>query len=239
MQQQRRQHPDQRGPPPPRFDQRGPPPQGPPGQRGPPRFNQGGPPPASQHDPYRSQSLMSAPRPQMYQPPPSAYQQAPMQPTRQAAYAPPNSARTTAQGRIVPERHEDRSMSMTGGYTQDRDAHQTMSGRVIPNRRAPATDMPDTNGGPSPYSYNAPGAQTRTTSMASSTGGGDHGRSMSMASSIAPTLTPSESDASTLVQRPSRSKSIESQRPGTSAGRIRPPLVYPALISRVADCFQQ
>lgn len=130
-------------------------------------------------------------------------------------------------------------MSMTGGYTQDRDAHQTMSGRVIPNRRAPAADMPDTNGGQNPYSYNAPGAQTRTTSMASSTGGGDHGRSMSMASSIAPTLTPSESDASTLVQRPSRSKSIESQRPGTSAGRIRPPLVYPALISRVADCFQQ
>ncbi|KAK0390847.1 hypothetical protein NLU13_0350 [Sarocladium strictum] len=238
MQQQRRQYPDQRGPPPPRFDQRSPP-QASPGPRGgPPRFNQGGPPPAMHHDPYRSQSLMSAPRPQMYQPPPSSYQQAPMHPTRQAAYSPhSNSARTTAQGRIVPERHEDRSMSMTGGYTQDRDAHQTMSGRVIPNRRAPA-ELPDVNGGSHPYGYNAPGAQTRTTSMASSTGGGDHGRSMSMASSIAPTLTPSESDASTLVQRPSRSKSIESQRPNT-AGRIRPPLVYPALLSRVADCFQQ
>lgn len=130
-------------------------------------------------------------------------------------------------------------MSMTGPYhPQDRDAHQTMSGRVIPNRRAPA-EMPPTNGYPAPNGAypNNPGSQTRTASMVSSTAG-DHARSMSMASSIAPTITPSESDASTLVQRPSRSKSIESERPMT-ATKIRPPLVYPALLSRVGECFRK
>lgn len=131
-------------------------------------------------------------------------------------------------------------MSMTGSYhPQDRDAHQTMSGRVIPNRRAPA-ELPSTNGYQSPNGSipSAPGTQTRTTSMASSNSGADHSRSMSMASSIAPTITPSESDAGTLVHRPSRSKSIESERPPT-ATKIRPPLVYPALLSRVAECFRR
>lgn len=129
---------------------------------------------------------------------------------------------------------------MTGSYhPQDRDSHQTMSGRVIPNRRAPL-DSPATNGFPTSNGGlpSTPGSQTRTTSMASSNGGGDHSRSMSMASSIAPTITPSESDASTLVQRPSRSRSIESERPHT-ATKIRPPLVYPALLSRVAECFRR
>lgn len=192
-------------------------------------------------DPYRSQSLASAPRPQMYHPPPNTYsQQATANQMRHAPYAHQNSARTTAQGRVVPERHEDRAMSLTGSYPpQDRDPHQTMSGRVIPNRRTPA-ELPAANGYPaSTSSYgNVPGSQTRTPSMASSNGGSDHGRTMSMASTIAPTIAPSESDAGTLVQRPSRSKSVESERPPT-ASKIRPPLVYPALISRVAECFRR
>lgn len=177
----------------------------------------------------------------MYHPPPSSYQQqSPASHFRHAQYSHQASARTTAQGRVVPERHEDRSMSMTGAYhAQDRDAHQTMSGRVIPNRRAP-TDGPMANGYP-PQSGGYPGApssQTRTTSMASSTGGPEHARPMSMASSIAPPIAASESDAGTLVQRPSGSKSVESERPPT-ATKIRPPLVYPALLSRVAECFRQ
>lgn len=175
----------------------------------------------------------------MYNQPPSNYQQAPANHFRQAPYA-QQSSRTTAQGRVVPERHEDRTMSLAGSYhPQDRDAHQTMSGRVIPNRRVPS-EQPTSNGYPSPNGSmsNNPGIQTRTTSMVSSNSGADHSRSMSMASSIAPTITPSESDASTLVQRPSRSKSIESDRPHT-ATKIRPPLVYPALLSRVAECFKK
>ncbi|KAK7422334.1 RHO1 GDP-GTP exchange protein 2 [Neonectria magnoliae] len=238
--QQRRPYPGQGGQAPPRMDHRGPPLQAArtPAQR----FYQGNPAPgpAMNSDPYRSQSLASGPRPQMYNQPPNNYQQAPANQFRQAPYANQNSARTTAQGRVVPERHEDRAMSMTGSYPpQDRDAHQTMSGRVIPNRRAP-TELPATNGYSNSISgiANVPGTQTRTPSMASSNGGSDHMRTMSMASTIAPTITPSESDAGTLVHRPSRSKSVESDRPPT-ATKIRPPLVYPALLSRVGECFRR
>jgi RHO1 GDP-GTP exchange protein 1/2 len=192
-------------------------------------------------DPYRSQSLASAPRPQMYNPPPSSYQQPAANHFRQPPYSHQSQARTTAQGRVVPERHEERSMSMTGSYhPQDRDPHQTMSGRVIPNRRAPA-ELPATNGYPSHTDgYQATNNNpARSQSMASSTGGGqEHSRTMSMASSIAPTITPTESDSSTIVARPSRSKSIESERPHT-ATKIRPPLVYPAMLSKVSECFRK
>lgn len=61
---------------------------------------------------------------------------------------------------------------------------------------------------------------------------------MSMASTIAPTVTQSDySDTKTLVHRPSLSRSVDGERPPTA--KIRPPLVYPALLSRVAECFQQ
>ncbi|KAM6535168.1 RHO1 GDP-GTP exchange protein 2, variant 2 [Fusarium falciforme] len=237
QQQQRRPYPGPGGPAPPRMEHRGPAPSQAAGARTPAqRFYQGGPGPgpAMNSDPYRSQSLASAPRQPMYHPPPSSYQQSANH-FRQAPYSHQNSARTTAQGRVVPERHEDRAMSLTGNYHPLGDAHQTMSGRVIPNRRAPG-ELPTTNGYSNSHPQ-APGAQTRTASMVSS-GTGDHNRTMSMASTIAPTITPSESDASTLVHRPSRSKSIESERPPT-ATKIRPPLVYPALLSRVAECFRR
>lgn len=237
QQQQRRPYPGPGGPAPPRMEHRGPPPSQAAGARTPAqRFYQGGPGPgpAMNSDPYRSQSLASAPRQPMYHPPPSSYQQSANH-FRQAPYSHQNSARTTAQGRVVPERHEDRAMSLTGNYHPLGDAHQTMSGRVIPNRRAPG-ELPATNGYPNSHPQ-APGAQTRTASMVSSSAG-DHSRTMSMASTIAPTIAPSESDASTLAHRPSRSKSIESERPPT-ATKIRPPLVYPALLSRVAECFRR
>lgn len=145
----------------------------------------------------------------------------------------------TAQGRVVPERHDDRSMSMTGYPPPDRDAHQTMSGRVIPNRaRTPSNETPIING----YSnYNgstpAPGTATRTMSMASSTVAGDHSRTMSMASTI--TTSDFPSDSKDLMHRPSVSSRStgESDRPPTA--KVRTPLVYPALLSRVAEKFQQ
>ncbi|PHH75428.1 hypothetical protein CDD80_2381 [Ophiocordyceps camponoti-rufipedis] len=247
QQQQQQQQPPRRpytgagGPPPPRFEAR-PSPQAAAMRYQPQRSYQNAPAPALNSDPYRSQSLASMPRPQIYHPPPSSYQQqhSPANHSRYAQYGQQNSARTTAQGRVVPERHEDRTMSMTGGgfHPQDRDAHQTMSGRVIPNRRAPSDTA---NGYPlqgAAYS-NMPGAQTRATGMSSPTGtSSDHSRTMSMASSIAPTIVASDSDPSTPTQRPSRSKSIESERPPT-ATKIRPPLVYPALLSRVAECFRR
>ncbi|KAG7138264.1 Rho1 guanine nucleotide exchange factor 1 like protein [Verticillium longisporum] len=234
------------GPPPPRPDSRGAP-QGAAGARtAAQRFHQGGPAPSMMNDPYRSQSLASAPRQPQYQPPPSAYQQqAPANAFRHAPYN-PNSSRTTAQGRVVPERHDDRSMSMTGGFPpQERDgqhsSYQTMSGRVIPNRRAPV-ELPTSNSVPNTGYSNggyppAPGSQTRTTSMVSSSA--DTQRTMSMASTITIPVTPADSDT-TLGHRPSMStksvKSTDGERPPT--GKIRAPLVYPAMLSRVAECFQ-
>ncbi|KAI5861073.1 CNH-domain-containing protein [Durotheca rogersii] len=239
--------PDRRpypGPPPqgpPRLDSRGPPPQQPgyPPRNPGPRYYQGGPGagsgPAMRDDPYRSQSLASVPRQPMYQPPPGSYQS-----PQNSLRSPPSgtmSSRTTAQGRVVPERYDDRSMSMTGHFPE-RDAHQMMSGRVIPNRaRAPSNEVPMPNGNTSGYPglIPTPGTATRTMSMASSTLGGDHSRTMSMASTIVPETSEARQQ---LVHRPSiSSRSIEGERPPTA--KIRPPLVYPALLSRVAECFRQ
>lgn len=115
-------------------------------------------------------------------------------------------------------------------YSQDRDQHQTMSGRVIPNRRTSS----GSHDAPAYHQYapgpRSPATQTRTTSMASSTTAGDAGRTMSMAS----TIVPSERTDS-LQHRPSVTKSVGS---GTG-GRRKSPLVYPALISRVAECFRE
>lgn len=137
---------------------------------------------------------------------------------------------------------------MTGYNSHDRDSHQTMSGRVIPNRRPPGAsptsqEPPNMANGYGMPAYSAtPGSQTRTTSMASSTGGGgggdNNGRSMSMASTIAPSVVPSEKTEVQLAHRPSiSSSSISGDRPPTA--KIRPPIVYPALLSRVAECFRQ
>ncbi|KAG5927487.1 hypothetical protein E4U42_002197 [Claviceps africana] len=241
--QPRRPYPGPGGPLPPRLESRGPPPPQPVGVRyGPHGTSQGpGPRPALNSDPYRSQSLVSAPRQQLYQPSPTPYQQSPANQFRHAAYSNQASARTTAQGRIVPERHhEDRSMTMSGAYyPMPGDAHQTMSGRIIPNRRAPNDASMSGGYQPNGGGYQAaPGVQTRSASMLSSSGHYDHARTMSMASTAGSTIAHSESDAGTLAARPARSKSIESERPHT-ATKIRPPLVYPALLSRVAECFRR
>ncbi|KAK9773346.1 putative Rho1 guanine nucleotide exchange factor 1 [Seiridium cardinale] len=210
------------------------------------RYYQGPPQPPSQSqgssgamrdDPYRSQSLASVPRPNMYQQPPA---NSPQPPANNFRGPPPGPAsRTTAQGRIVPERHDDRSMSMTGYPPPDRDAHQTMSGRIIPNRaRAPSNETPTMNGYSGYNGYTpAPGSATRTMSMASSTVAGDHSRTMSMASTITTSDFPAESKD--LMHRPSISSRStgESDRPPTA--KVRTPLVYPALLSRVAEKFQQ
>lgn len=78
--------------------------------------------------------------------------------------------------------------------------------------------------------------------MASSTVAGDHSRTMSMASTIVPETSEQArqqlSQSQQLVHRPSiSSRSIEGERPPTA--KIRPPLVYPALLSKVAECFRQ
>lgn len=230
------------GPIPPRFDQRGPP-AGAYGARTPAqRFyqNGAGPAPALNSDSYRSQSLAGPPRQPMYQAQSNSIQggpqqQAPANAFRHAPYS-SSSSRTTAQGRVVPERHDERAMSMTGGYPgHERDAHQTMSGRVIPNRRAPSVEVSqDGQNGYNGFTP-APGAQTRSSVQSSASG--DSGRTMSMASTIAPSI--SERSDTTLTHRPSMSYSTTDgvERPPTA--KIRPPLVYPALLSRVGECFRE
>ncbi|KAH8660770.1 CNH domain-containing protein [Tricladium varicosporioides] len=213
-------------PSPQRVDSRGPPqhqqyPQKPSPQHQ-QRYYQGQ--PALNSDPYRSQSMASITRPQMYQPPPSSFNQAPANAFRQAPYQ-AQASRTTAQGRIVPERHDERAMSMTN-YPQHQE-HQTMSGRVIPNRRTSSGGPQELQGFPIP-APRSPATQTRTASMVSTTVG-DMSRSMSMASTIAPS-----DRTESLQHRPSVAKSVSS---GTGA-RKKSPLVYPALLSRVAECFR-
>lgn len=128
-------------------------------------------------------------------------------------------------------------MSMTGYPSHERDAHQTMSGRVIPNRRVPSVEVSHTQDAYNGYNgfAPAPGAQTRSSVQSSNSS--DSGRTMSMASTIAPSIS-ERSDATTLAHRPSMSRStVEGERPLTA--KIRPPLVYPALLSRVGECFRE
>ena len=223
--------PDRRPyPTPQRVDPRGPP--NPQQYTQSPRYYPGsGSGPALYGDPSRSQSMASMSRPQMY-PYGQNYHQAPANAFRQAAYQSNTASRTTAQGRVVPEKQDERSMSMTN-YPQEREhSHQTMSGRVIPNRRASQSGPQEMPGGY--YGTQAPAVQTRTASMASTTSTvtGDVSRSMSMASTIVP-----QDRSDSLQHRPSISKSIN----GGSANsqKQKAPLVYPALLSRVGECFRE
>ncbi|GAB7359681.1 hypothetical protein MBLNU230_g6858t1 [Neophaeotheca triangularis] len=196
-----------------------------------------GPPgPALNGDGYRTQSLASNPRP-MYQPPGgNNYSISPAHAFRQQPYM-NHLARTTAQGRVVPDRPQDeRTMSMSS-YTRDSEYAQTMSGRVIPNRRresggeANATEgtMSMTNGynrmpegqmvnGRNPSNGSA---NSRTMSMASTAMGTDH---------QAPR--PSNSQHST------RSNSNMTQA-STMVAQKKPSLVYGALLAHVANAFRE
>ena len=181
-------------------------------------------------DPYRSQSMASNARPPpLYQQPNNNYNQASASAFRQQPYQHSQGSRTTAQGRIVPERHDERAMSMTS-FSNERDHNQTMSGRVIPNRRREAgqddnatlTDIP---------SRSSTMTESTIREMAPSS---TPSRTMSMASTIAPS--PDRSDS--LQHRPSVQKGSSNNSAVISA-QSRAPLVYPALLSRVAEVFRE
>ena len=187
--------------------------------------------PALNADPYRSRSMATLSNPAPYIPPANNYNQASV--FRQQQYHPP-SARTTAQGRIVPERHDDeRTMSLTS-WSSDRDHSQTMSGRVIPSRRRESghdlqtMDQFSSNGNYSKTPSMSTTSTGRTMTMDSLT----TARTMSMASSI--TMTPERNDS--LQHRPSVAKSGSSSTTVVST-QTRAPLAYPALLSRVAEVF--
>lgn len=168
---------------------------------------------------------MAGPSPQ--NPPTSSYNQASANSFRQQPYQ-SMASRTTAQGRIVPERHDERAMSMSA-FSIDRDHNQTMSGRVIPNRRResgvelPAAELP----------AHEPSTALRGTAIGPQ--GNAPSRTMSMASTI---TNPAERNDS-LPHRPFLQNHAASNASAVISAQSRAPLVYPALLSRVADVFRE
>jgi len=192
------------------------------------------------NDPYRSRSLAG---------PTSQYANQYGPSFRQGG--PPSQgqmSRTTAHGRIVPERHDERTMSLTN-YAHERDHTQTMSGRVIPHRRK--------DSGGSEYPSQQPNQQRFNSMTGGGEGGGGHNyvqkqrtpsyasTSSSMTTGVAPSISSINSET-TLINRNSLPKSPSSAHGGAppAAAAVPPapgkraPLVYPALLSRVADVFK-
>lgn len=115
-------------------------------------------------------------------------------------------------------------------YNADRDhAHTTITGRVIPNRRPPSGPEPAPPIANEKDSYNSqdrePGARRPSEASLSS-------RTMSMASTIIP-------DRTMSMQSTRMQKSGSQQTAVNFPPRPRAPLVYPALLSRVADVFRE
>lgn len=178
--------------------------------------------PALNADPYRSRSMANM----------TSYPPGPVPSNGPNFYSqsghPIMTSRTTAQGRIVPERHEERSMSLTS-YPHEREHAQTMSGRVIPHRRRESQepqlkiDSQQRHHTMGSNSHYAPSPKVRTPSS-------------STASSM--TLpTPSKDVAA------SQGRNIQPTTPSPHNSTIvtvsrRAPLVYPALLSKVADTFR-
>ena len=194
--------------------------------------------PALNTDSYRTQSLASNPRP-AYQPPASGsgYGQAPANAFRQQPYLSQNHlARTTAQGRVVPERTGDeRTMSMSS-YSRDQDYTQTMSGRVIPNRRRESgdtmhSDSTLTNGY---HPERIPGAPHIEGKHQSNGSAGS--RTMSMASTIA---SPGEHQSPRPSVAGAQRSNSQMTQGSTMVAQKRPSLVYGAMLSNVAQAFRE
>ncbi|KAF3928022.1 hypothetical protein AA313_de0201095 [Arthrobotrys entomopaga] len=283
---ERRPYPQNQRMPPPSFNRPPPsrfyPPQGPGG---------GYPGPAMNSDPNRSRSLAG------YGPPPSSFQQGSPggfnRPGQNQVVNP--MARQTAAGRNIPERVDERSMSMTSTFSDGRDVPraQTMSGRVIPFRpRDPGEEQYGGPGGnvggmPAPEARGSPhfddriqnspiaahrsspvlsqrsssstyamrpenrdsqmsqASQTSTSSITTAA----KPRTPSYASTSSsvtavntPTTYTPDSSAVVLKQHPSqsgRAQTMASQQSTILTASRRTPLVYPAMLSKVADVFRE
>lgn len=199
------------------------------------RYPGGGPPvPAMNSDPYRSQSMVTAPRPPPPVPPPGSINSiAPTHAFRHQQYH--SASRITAQGRPVPERGDERALSMTT-YAREHDYSQTGAGRVIPrakrasNEPVPLGDRSSFGASTSPIS---PPSPTSTTKQRTVSQGSLPSRSMSIASTVV--AHPERTDSIVNKQNDAAASGTQSQRPTTR----RAPLVYPALLSRVAEVFRE
>ncbi|EED17613.1 Rho guanyl nucleotide exchange factor (Rom2), putative [Talaromyces stipitatus ATCC 10500] len=200
--------------------------------------------PALNSYPDRTRSMANLP---MRPPPQQTYSQPPV--TRDNHY---NSIARTPQGRPVPEKHEDpRTMSLSS-YSSSRDHAQTAYGRPVPTRPSRPPSGPDHI--PSQLLPAGPQVQSQTQTQAQgqafpeqqgqSDGNYHHLRRPSDASMTVRTM----SMASTLIS--DRTMSLQSQpmqkqtTQSTNTTAVAPPrklkpLVYPALLSRVADVFRE
>ncbi|EZF30863.1 hypothetical protein H101_05506 [Trichophyton interdigitale H6] len=280
--------PQQRAPPPPHHQQRPMPPQNPqqypPGMQQrpypgrpqyphpqrldsrpgpmPPQFQQQNPhgrplpPPALNSDQYRSRSMARLGGPPSYQSPQSQFPPTPVNAFRQPSYHSMGSR--TAQGRIVPERHDnERAMSMSS-YSADRDHAQTISsGRVVPNRRRESGLERERAGGMDRHYSESPVSIQPTIDEPLAPSHSAHhvllpqqdlqlrvrhpsessvnSRTLSMASTIAP-------ERNNSLQKPVAAKSSNSPMAGAPPPNNvhrRTPLAYPALLSRVAAVFRE
>ncbi|KAJ5104910.1 hypothetical protein NUU61_002257 [Penicillium alfredii] len=202
---------------------------GPPSQYPDPRdLNRPLPPPALNSDATRSRSMAKLGGP-AYPAPPSNFNHTSAIASRREPYH--AGAPITQLGRPVPEKHtNERAMSMTS-YASERDAHIMNSGRSIPHRRPPSghdqqqaarfdaipPSVPDV--------YAKPPRPPSDASMRS--------RTMSMASTIAPDRTMSVQSQAT------QNSNGQSTLVSSNSRRNKFPVVYPALISRVADVFRE
>ena len=185
--------------------------------------------------------MASASRP-IYQPPASNYSVSPAHAFRQQPYMNNNNlARTTAQGRVVPDRPSDeRTMSMSS-YTRESDYSQTMSGRVIPNRKrgdsGGAAELPD---GQNTMNGRVSGAAADSIKNRISSQGSVQSRTMSMASTMT-SPSPSYDDAQSPRPSigPASSRSNSQLTSSTMIAQKRPSLVYGALLSKVAQAFKE
>lgn len=186
------------------------------------------PPPAMNSDPYRSSSMARMGGPPMYQPSPNSFNHTSAIASRQQPY---NAGATkTALGRPVPERHgNERAMSMTSYTTEQNHSNTTNAGRAIPSRRPPSRSgqqPPTAQYEPQPAHAPSVNGKPRPPSDGSS-------RSVSMASTVLPDRTTS------LQSHGTQQSSGQTTLVASNSRRSKVPMVYPALLSRVADGFRE
>ena len=186
------------------------------------------PPPSLNSDGYRSRSMARMGGPPAYQPPPNSFNHTSATAFRQQPYHPGTA--TTALGRPVPERHQsERAMSMTS-YTTGREHTHTTAGRTIPNRRPPSSSGQAPTAQPEPQPAVVPNVNGKPRPPSDSS---TNSRSVSMASTVLP-------DRTTSVQSQTTQKSSgQTTLVSNNSRRSKVPLVYPALLSRVADTFRE
>lgn len=119
----------------------------------------------------------------------------------------------------------------------DRDHNQTMSGRVIPNRRRESgADTVEDNASIRDTPSRSSTLTSQTVRDRTVSPDNPPSRTMSMASTIVPG---SSERSNSLQHRPSMQKGGTSTSSALVTAQARAPLVYPALLSRVADVFRE